>query len=505
MIPLFTRDEMRAIDRAASEQQHLPGLVLMENAGLGATLHILRQYESLLARVLVVGGEGQNGGDGWVVARQLRARGYTPTCVLLGDPMRVRGDARINLEALRALAVDIVTVGAGELDALVQLCGTATLIVDALFGTGLSRLIEGHHARAVEILNRSGTPICALDLPSGVDADRGGVLGVAVRARSTVTFAGWKRGLQQYPGVAHAGLIECVGIGVPIRSDADVAVIEARDVAGLLAPEAGDAHKGTRGHVVVIAGSEGKTGAALLAALGALRAGAGLVSVLADESTQHALEQKVLEVMTLRLDAADPLRSALASAEGKASAVLGPGFGLAPERRALARALALELPLPTVVDADALTAIAEDLAAIASARAPRVLTPHPGEAARLLGRPAAEVQADRFESASELARRAGQVVVLKGARTVIAAPDGRLRVSASGTPALGVAGTGDVLSGALAALLPRVSAFDAAWAAVELHARAGELAAAADRGLLASEVASALPRAFSAVRAAAHA
>lgn len=501
MRPLYTREEMRALDRAASERLLVPSSLLMENAGLGATLHLLRAYPTRLARVLIVGGEGQNGGDGWVVARQLLARGITPSCFLVGQRARVRGDAQLNLDVLHALGLPVRELAEHNLGELAEHARAATLIVDALFGTGLSRAIEGVHARAIAAL-AGEVPICALDLPSGIDADTGAVLGIAVRASSTVTFAGEKRGLHQYPGVAHAGAIECVGIGVPASSDADVAVVEARDVDALLPKAAGDTHKGARGHVIAIAGSEGKTGAAQLAALGALRMGAGLVTILSDRETQRALDQKVLEIMTARLDATDPLASALREAEGKASALLGPGFGLSEERRTLARTLALLLPVPCVLDADALTALGTDLEPLRAAQGARVLTPHPGEAARLLGRNTAEIQADRYAAARALAERSGQVVVLKGARSIVAAPDGRMRVCTAGTPALGVAGTGDVLSGALAALLARVTTFDAAWAAVHLHALAGELAATSDRGLLAGEVAAALPHALEHVRAA---
>lgn len=502
MIPLFTREEMRALDRSASEQFGVSSLVLMENAGLGATNHVMHRYGDCLGRVLIIGGEGQNGGDAWVVARQLLARGVRPSCVLVGDPARVSGDARSNLDALRALGIDVRALSEADGDVLRSSADEASLIVDGLFGTGLSRAVEGVHALAVQVMCGAAAPICALDLPSGIDANTGAVLGVATRAASTVTFAGLKRGLHQYPGVEHAGSIECVGIGVPAPTDGDVAVVEPSDVAALLPVDRGDVHKGTRGHVVVIAGSEGKTGASLLAAMAALRGGAGLVSVAADEPTQRTLEQKVIEVMTLRLDTSALLRSALSLAEGKASAVVGPGFGLSPERREVARALALQLPIPAVLDADALTALGTELGLLTGAAAARVLTPHPGEAARLLGCDTAAVQHDRYGASRELAARSGQVVVLKGARTVIAEPAGRARVCAAGTPALGVAGTGDVLSGLVAALLTRQPPFEAAWASVQLHAMAGELAACCDRGLLAGEVAAAIPRALSRARAA---
>jgi NAD(P)H-hydrate epimerase len=231
-----------------------------------------------------------------------------------------------------------------------------------------------------------------------------------------------------------------------------------------------------------------------------MRAGAGLVTIAADAETQRVLEHKVLELMTAQFDAAAPLASLLTLAEGKASALLGPGFGLDDARRELATSLARELPIPCVLDADALTALGTDLEQLREARAPRILTPHPTEAARLLGRSTAAVQADRYGAASELAVRSGQVAVLKGARTVIATPEGDLRICRAGTPALGVAGTGDVLAGVLSALVARERAHAAALAGVQIHALAGEIAAESDRGMLASEVAHAIPRALERIR-----
>jgi hydroxyethylthiazole kinase-like uncharacterized protein yjeF len=500
VVPLYTREEMREVDRAASEQYGIPSIVLMESAGARATDVLCAQYPRRLAHVLVVGGEGQNGGDGWVVARHLRSSGHRPTCVLIGNEQRVRGDARVNLTALRALGVPVTVLAEQQVEQLAALVAQASLVVDALFGTGLSRDVEGQFARAIALLNQAQVPICALDIPSGVDANNGQVLGCGVQATSTVTFAGHKRGLHQFPGVAHAGHVRCVGIGATLPDEPHASLIEDHDVAALLAPAAVDSHKGTRGHVLVIAGSRGKTGAAVLCALGAMRAGAGLVTIAADAETQRVLEHKVLELMTAQFDGAAPLASLLALAEGKASAVLGPGFGLDDARKQLARSLARELPIPCVLDADALTALATDLEQLRGARAPRVLTPHPGEAARLLGRSAAAVQADRYGAASELAARSGHVVVLKGARTVIATPEGALRICRAGTPALGVAGTGDVLAGVLSALVARESAHAAAWAGVHIHALAGEIAAQSDRGMLASEVAHAIPRAFERTR-----
>ncbi len=487
MLPLYTREQMRAVDRAASERYGVPSLSLMENAGARAADFILARYHDL-SGVVIVGGEGQNGGDGWVVARQLHARGVPVRCILVGSPDKLRGDARVNFDALSKLGIRV--------EGTLELAG-ASLIVDALFGTGLARNLEGVHAQVVARINDSAVAVCALDLPSGIDADTGQVLGSAIRADSTVTFAGYKRGLFQFPGVDHAGELVLASIGAPVP-DSDVAVIEARDVAALVPRSPRDAHKGSRGHVMIIAGSKGKTGAALLSSFGALRSGAGLVTIAADAETQPVLEQKVLEVMTAQFtDAA----SILKLIESKGAVVLGPGFGLEDERKALVRELARDIPVPCVLDADALTALGEDVEQLQRACAPRILTPHPGEASRLLGRSTAAVQADRYGSVQELAERSGQVVVLKGAHTVIGSPEGGVRVCRAGTPALGVAGTGDVLSGVMGSLSVRLSAFSAAWASVQIHARAGEIAAVSDRGLFAHEVADAVPHALERLRA----
>jgi hydroxyethylthiazole kinase-like uncharacterized protein yjeF len=499
VIPLLSRAEVRAFDRDAIKRLGLPGLLLMENAGAQAAALLRTKFPERLGRVLVLGGVGQNGGDAWVVARHLLCAGVRPRCVLVGELTKVAGDARVNLSALEALGL---AVEHGLAPAAIPAAAReASLIVDGLFGTGLDRPLTGALLELVEALNASGTALVALDLPSGIDADTGQPLGGALRAALTVTFAGHKPGLHQHPGAALAGELHCVSIGVPAPNNVARGLIEAQDVAALLPRRPADAHKGSSGHVLAIAGSAGKTGAALLAATGALRAGAGLVTIASDAETRRALDHKVVELMTAELPEQGTAAAALALASGKAAALLGPGLGLGPERRALARELALALPLPCVLDADALTALGTELGELRGCAAARVLTPHPGEASRLLGRSTAAVQADRLRAAQELAAASGQVVVLKGARSVIAGPQGELRISRAGTPALGVAGTGDVLSGAIAALLALLAPFEAAFCAVELHARAGEIAARSDRGLLASEVAAALALALEQVRA----
>jgi NAD(P)H-hydrate epimerase len=494
VIPLLSRAELRALDASAVAQLGVPSIVLMENAGANAARQLLARFGAQLGQVLVLGGVGQNGGDAWVVARHLQLAGLAPNCLLVGERAKVKGDALTNLRALEALGSAVTEISReAELSAALA---SATLIVDGLFGTGLDRALSGLALAAVQAINAAERPVVALDLPSGVDADTGQILGAAVHARLTVTFAAHKVGLHQHPGAALAGEVVCASIGVPVARGSSAGLIEGPDVAELLPRRAADAHKGSNGHLLVVAGSAGKTGAAVLSASAALRMGAGLVTLASDAETRRALDHKVVEIMTAEIDHSDRVASALKLAEGKAAAVVGPGLGVDPVAQAFARALATSLPLPTVLDADALTAVAADLASLRVAADARVLTPHPGEAARLLACSTAEVQANRVATARLLADRSGQVVVLKGARSVIAEPAGRLRIASAGTPALGTAGTGDVLSGVIGALLAQLPAFEAAYCGVELHARAGAIAAHSDRGMLASDLLPALSAAL---------
>ncbi|HEX6242750.1 MAG TPA: NAD(P)H-hydrate dehydratase, partial [Polyangiales bacterium] len=506
--PLLSREQVRALDRDAIEQLGVPGLVLMENAG-GEAARVVRQaFPTRLARVLIVGGPGQNGGDAWVIARHLLCAGLAPRCFLLGARERVKGDAAVNLAALEALghAVEPLT----RAEPLALALRDASLVVDGLFGTGLDRPLAGLAAEAVASINEARLPVVALDLPSGVDADTGQPLGSAIRAALTVTFAALKPGLVLHPGADLAGRLHCASIGVPARvpdvkrgdqTFPHAGVIEAADVARWLPPRAADAHKGSNGHVLVVAGSQGKTGAAILAGNAALRAGAGLVTLASDSETRSAFDHRVLELMTAEIDANDRRASVLASAQGKAACVMGPGLGLDAATQELVRHLSLALPIPCVLDADALTAWSGRAGELSQAAAPRVLTPHPGEASRLLGVSTGEVQADRLGAARRLAQMSDQIAVLKGARTVVAHPSGAVRVCTSGTPAMGTAGTGDVLAGVIGALCAHLSAFDAAACGVELHARAGEIVAKSDRGLIASELWPALAQALEACRA----
>ncbi len=505
---LVSRAQARALDRALIDGG-VPGILLMENAGRAATDLLIREFPGQLDRIFVFGGLGQNGGDAWVLARHLAARGLAPRVFVIGDAQRISGDARIALEALRAIGVipEPITNDA-ELESLERRHAEATLLVDGLFGTGLDRPLEGIARAAVRALDAWSVPRLALDLPSGLSCDTGQPLGAALRADVTVTFHADKRGLNVSRALDLVGRVVVVDIGVAPPPPIDAFLVGAGELARTARARSLGAHKGLAGHVLVVAGAEGRTGAAILAGLGAMRAGAGLVTLAARGRAHAALDAKVVELMTRRLP--DGVEASVADALGAARAaqslVVGPGIGLDDETRAFARRLAVSLAPPTVLDADALRAIGADLGLLREAAGPRVLTPHPGEAASLLGVSVREVEADRFGAADALARRSGQIVVLKGARSIVAATLGgetRFAVCDRGTPALAVAGTGDVLAGAIGGLLAQEAptcledAFTASWRAVVAHALAAEEASAGrDRGLVAREVADALPRAL---------
>ena len=505
MTPVLSRDQMRAFDRHAVETCHVPSGVLMENAGRGATDVLVREMlegDAADARVIVVCGTGNNGGDGLVMARHLLLRGADPTVWLCGDEGKVSPDARSNLEAWRGVGGEVCALAAGSsLEPLKEALAGADLVVDALFGTGLDRPIDGLLADVVRAMNAATAPRFAVDLPSGLDADTGCTLGVAVEARASVTFAHHKLGLLTPGGAALAGRVRVVDIGVPGSLVAHVGgsaqLMERADLGGWVVPRAPGAHKNSAGHVVVIAGSPGKVGAPQLVARGAMRAGAGLATIATWPDAASVIEGHVLEAMTERIDprrAGESLDGILAQ---KQVVVIGPGLGLGDDSRLAVEYVLASWRGPLVVDADALTMFAGRPSVFMAAKR-AILTPHPGELARLLGKTPAEIEADRFHAARELVAATGAVVVLKGAHTLVAAPDARMAVSPVACPALATAGSGDVLGGIIGAMACGLPPFEAACAGVLLHALAGEAWAAAhgaaDRGMLASEIADMLPQ-----------
>ncbi len=504
MIPILSCAQMRAYDAHAIERCHVAGVLLMENAGLGAAEIAAEMLGGDPdGSVVVVCGRGNNGGDGFVLARHLMARGLFVEVFVLAPRDRIAGDAAINLSALLGLGGEVAFVD-DDLTELQDALAGAALAVDAVFGTGLSRAPEGAYARAIALLDAALCPVLALDIPSGVDGDTGAVLGAAVRAARTATFGHLKTGLVQGAGAALAGDIEIVGLGIPdgVILEAvgwTASAVDEDDVADALGRRATDTHKYRAGSVLVVAGSPGKTGAAVLAAEAALRAGAGMATIGCWPEVADAIDARVREVMTARLDPADLAASIEAALERRAAVAIGPGLGLDPRARQVVDAVALRWSGPVVIDADAISHFADRAAELKTAAGPRVLTPHSGELARLLGSRSADIDADRIAAARRAADLTGAVVVLKGPNTVIAGPEAT-EICLAGNPVLASAGTGDVLTGITAAMLCRtpaaIDAHDAAAAAVYLHARAADRWAArtgSDRGLVASDLAAELP------------
>jgi hydroxyethylthiazole kinase-like uncharacterized protein yjeF len=502
--PVLSRAQMRDFDQHASTACAVPGVILMENAGRAATDVLVRELlegDATDARVIVVCGTGNNSGDGLVIARHLLIRGADPTVFLCGDAGKTSPDARANLAAWRGVGGETHEMPAGvSLAPLEEALAASDIVVDALFGTGLDRPIEGPLADVVRAINAATAPCFAVDLPSGLDADTGGTLGVVVEARVTVTFAHPKLGLVTPAGAAKAGRVHVVDIGVPGATDMPageaVQLLQPSDLAAWARPRAAGAYKNAAGHVVVVAGSLGKVGAPQLVARGAMRAGAGLATIATWPGAAAAIEGGVLEVMTARIDPKSMSESLDRILEHVQAVVVGPGFGLKDEARSAVEHLLASWHGPLVVDADALTMFADRPGALAAAKN-AVLTPHPGELGRLLGRTPAAVEADRFRAARDLVAATGAVVVLKGAHTIVASPDSRVAVSPVACPALATAGSGDVLAGVIAAMFCSLPAFEAACAGVLLHALAGEAwaraHAGADRGMLASEIADTIP------------
>jgi ADP-dependent NAD(P)H-hydrate dehydratase / NAD(P)H-hydrate epimerase len=512
MLPVFTAGEMRRLDQRAIRELGIPGATLMENAGRGAADRILAARAELGlprrgARVAIVCGKGGNGGDGFVVARWLKRAGHRVDVFLLARPDELRGDAALKHREMerRGIRTRVVEDAA----ALGRALGHADLVVDALLGTGARGAPAPLVAAAIERLNAGGRPVVALDIPSGLPADGTPPEGPAIRAALTPTFAGLKRGLVVAPGVALAGRVEVVDIGIPaaeVARGVDTFLLERADVARHFPARRRDAHKGDYGHLLVVAGSVGKTGAAALAARAAMRAGAGLVTVATAASAQPVVASLILESMSEPLPetAAHTLalkgREAIEELAGRRDAVaVGPGLGLDEETQALARALVFECERPCAVDADALTALADHLERLRGAPAPRCLTPHPGEMARMLGVGVAEVQRDRIATVRQFATAWGVHVVLKGATSVLGLPDGTVLLNPTGNPGMASGGTGDVLTGVLGAFLARgLAPADALASAVYLHGLAGDIAAArqGQESLVASDVIEALPAAF---------
>jgi NAD(P)H-hydrate epimerase len=489
--------EMREIDRAAIQDFGIPSLTLMDRAGRGVA-DAAAELAGPRGRVVVVCGGGNNGGDGYVAARLLRAAGRDARVMALVPSRSLSADARAVREQAERAGVPIDD---GVLAPLAA--GVGDVVVDAIFGTGLTRPPEGPFAAAIAALEAArvaGARVLAVDVPSGLSADTGRPLGPCVTADRTVTFAFQKRGLAVYPGLALAGEVTVVDIGIPpeaaLRVPISCELLTGQDARVLVPPRSPEAHKGSSGRLLVVAGSPGKTGAAHLALTGALRGGVGLVTLAArPEVLPFALAGRP-EAMSLAIPGDGPLGRAdlavlLAAAREADALAVGPGIPRGPETGEVLRALLSRAGKPAVVDADGLNALADDPFLLAGLGVPLLLTPHPGEMARLCGTSTAAVQADRIGIAAAKAADWKATVLLKGARTVVAAPEAPPAIIPTGNPGLATGGTGDVLTGLCGALLAGgLPPFAAGRVGAWVHGRAGDLAAArfGERGLVAGDL-----------------
>ena len=514
MRPVLTAAQMRDADRRTIEEIGLPGAVLMENAG-AAVARALRERYPDARRPLVLCGRGNNGGDGFVIARYLLD--LDPSVFLFGARQDVRGEARVHMGAFERSGGTLVEVTAEDGWARVRAAAArAGVAVDALLGTGLHEAPTGPMAQAIALLRslrrEAALRVVAVDIPSGVPSDAGEMAWDAVQADCTVTFAAPKYGLVLPPACDHAGILLVADIGISAAVLAQTApslfLADEGDVTRVFPPRAPSAHKGTFGHVLVAAGAVGRTGAAILAGTGALVCGAGLVTVATPSPALATVAQGRAELMTepLPVTASGTLDReaaprAAALARSCDALVIGPGLGQEPATREFVRDVLRAYPGPVVVDADGLNALA---ASDRGSRgtdalrrsAPIVVTPHPGEMARLAGVPTAEVQRRRLETARAFALETGAVVVLKGQRTVVARPDGIACVIPTGNPGMATGGTGDVLSGVLGALLARgLDGWTAAVAGTYLHGAAGDEAAlrCGEESLVAGDLLESIP------------
>ena len=489
---LVTAAEMGQLDRLAASEYMIPSIVLMENAGLRVVESIRRHFQDQVAnrRILIFCGKGNNGGDGLVVARHLLNQGAEVKVFLLARPEDLRGDARTNLEIYQKMGGKLLPLlGESHLQRADIALLYADLVVDAIFGTGFKGAALGLPAAVINMINKANRETVAVDLPSGLEADTGRCFGPCIQATWTVTFALPKLGLVVEPGASLTGRLEVADIGIPQKLIAGQHInrflltptwcrarLPQRDAGG---------HKGLYGRVLAVGGSPGLTGAITMTATAALKSGAGLVTAAVPRGVQGILAVKTTEVMTqplpetpngtLSRDALDPLLERVAASDVLA---LGPGLSRDPATVDLVKELLPRLEIPAVVDADALNALATDTGVLEGEHGPLVLTPHPGEMARLLGTTTAKIQEDRLEMATQYARKWQVVLLLKGARTVIALPDGQVYINPTGNPGMATAGSGDVLTGIIAGLIgqglePGVAAALGAY----LHGAAGDLAA----------------------------
>ena len=518
---VVTANEMREIDRKTIEEFGIPGRVLMERAGTAVAAKIREVYGP--KKVVVISGTGNNGGDGMVAARVLHNEGWDVNVFLSSKHERLKGDALSQYEAALRFGVPVKQAET-LLEHKTDFLRPHTIIIDALFGTGLGKDISGPYSDLIDVLNRSELSIIAVDIPSGISSDTGQVMGNAIKAECTVTFGLPKRGHLLYPGAEYTGRLFVENIGFPaelLKSDNLTVELPDRDNVLSLIPERKKySHKGNYGHVLLVAGSRGKTGAAIMAAKACLRAGAGLVTIGVPESLAGIFQTRVTEEMTLVLPdkgdgtlskkALDKILEYLEKTAGLIA--IGPGIGVSSDTEKIIEQLILHSNSPIIIDADGLNSLKGNTKIFRKAKAPVILTPHPGEMARLMRRQSkkeqrqtinselrTEIEKDRINTAISFVKETGAFLVLKGVPAIIASPEGRAFINSTGNPGMSTAGTGDVLTGMIAGFLGQgLTPLNASILGVYMHGLAGDIAASekGEHSLIASDIIGSIPAAF---------
>jgi NAD(P)H-hydrate epimerase len=508
---IVTAKQMQTLDQRTIDNFGIPGRVLMENAGRGATRFFLDSiYSRGPGKVGVLAGRGNNGGDGFVMARYLSQKGIDVTVFLLSSADKVRGDAAENLKLLQASHIPIVEIPD-------QLCLAEkqpgmrhmTYWIDALFGTGLNSDIRGLFRHTIEFINDLNRPVFAVDIPSGVNADTGQPCGACLKAAATATFAYAKIGHVVYPGAQYCGNLSIIDIGIPPALTTGISIqqrlITGRHIQSLLVKRPAECHKGLTGHALIVAGATGKTGAAAMTTTAAMRCGAGLVTLAIPRSLNATLEPQVVEAMTMPLEdqgtgllLEEAFDGVVKAAASKHAIALGPGLGTASHTRNLVYRMIKEVNLPMVIDADGLNNMVGHIRSLEKRQSATILTPHPGEMARLIGQSTVEIQKDRMAAVRCLAQQTRAWVVLKGARTLISTPDGQVWINPTGNPGMASGGMGDVLTGMITGFLAQgQSPLHACLTAVYLHGLAADiLSRRAMWGYLATEVMDTIPGAI---------
>jgi hydroxyethylthiazole kinase-like uncharacterized protein yjeF len=508
---IVTPQQMREIDRTAIERYGIPGVVLMENAGKRVAEEVMKLPGGRTNRVVLFAGKGNNGGDAMVAARHLFNNGIPVKVVVTGEYSEAAGDAGINFGILKNMEVPVIkAVDSDDLTEVKEALNWGQVVVDGILGTGLKGEVKGVLADIIRAINGSGRIVVSADIPSGVDGETGRVYGECIRASVTVTFGYPKTGLLQYPGAGHVGRLIVADISIP-RSIAEgvrpeMTMLTGEYISGVVPDRRPDTHKGSYGRAAVIGGSEGMTGAVVLAALGSLKSGAGLVRVALPGALNYVIENRVIEAVSVPLGEGTVLEVNERTGEkvkeilGWADAVvLGPGMGMDAGRMDFTGWVLSNARCPLVLDADALNCLALNMELLKKAAVPVVVTPHPGEMARLTGKSTDQIQADRIKAAAAFSEKWGTVTVLKGANSVIADPQGNIYINTTGNPGMASGGSGDVLAGVIASFIAQgIEPSKAACAAVYIHGRAADLLAGEKGmyGLAASELAERIPMAI---------